>query len=111
MRRSHPHRRYSTVSAAGAAPLGEDTDRSSVGIQLCSDPAGWLQVDLRPGLEIDKREPQPAIFPGIRHPAVPGAAARLSTGPAVRNRFDRWTTQNSKQLQTRGAGINWTGAR
>lgn len=111
MRRSRLQRRYSTVSAAGAAPLGEDTDRSSVGIQLRSDPAGWLQVDLRPGLEIDEREPQPAIFPAIRHPAAPGAAARLSTGPVVWNRSDRWTTQSSKLLQTRGAGVNWTGAR
>jgi uncharacterized repeat protein (TIGR01451 family) len=43
---------YVTVSAEGATPLGEDTDLSSVGLQFRTDPAGWLQVDLRPGLEI-----------------------------------------------------------
>lgn len=41
-----------TVSAEGAEPLDEDADPSSVGLQLRSDPAGWIQITLRPGREV-----------------------------------------------------------
>jgi hypothetical protein len=108
---------YLSVSAEGAAPLEEDTDRSSVGLQPCSDPAGWLQVDLRPGPETGsatrvltkgqtRREPQLAILSAIYHRGFPGAAARLSTGPVLWNSFDSRTTQSLKQLQIRGAGTD-----
>ena len=40
------------------------------------------------------------------HRALPGAAARLSTGPVVWNAFGSSTTQSLKQLQIRGAGIS-----
>jgi uncharacterized repeat protein (TIGR01451 family) len=41
-----------TVVSEGADALGTDSDAASVGFQLLSDPAGWLRIDLRPGLEI-----------------------------------------------------------
>jgi len=41
-----------TVVSDGAEALGSDSDPSSIGLQLLSDPAGWLRVDLRPGLAI-----------------------------------------------------------
>jgi uncharacterized repeat protein (TIGR01451 family) len=41
-----------TASAEGAEPLGDDADPSSVGLQLRSDPAGWLKIDLKPGHDV-----------------------------------------------------------
>ncbi len=41
-----------TIVTDGAEVLGSDSDASSIGLQLLSDPAGWLRIDLRPGLEI-----------------------------------------------------------
>ena len=41
-----------TIVTDGAEALGSDADGSSIGLQLLSDPAGWLRIDLRPGLEI-----------------------------------------------------------
>ncbi len=41
-----------TIVTDGAEVLGSDSDASS---QLLSDPAGWLRIDLRPGLEIGER--------------------------------------------------------
>ncbi len=41
-----------TVVADGAEIVGADSDKSSVGLQLRSDSAGWLTVDLRPGNEV-----------------------------------------------------------
>lgn len=40
---------YVTVATQGAEPVGEDTDRSSVGRQLVSTTTGRLEVALRPG--------------------------------------------------------------
>jgi uncharacterized repeat protein (TIGR01451 family) len=41
---------YVTATTEGAQVLGTDSDPSSVGLQLLSDAAGWLSIDLQPGL-------------------------------------------------------------
>jgi hypothetical protein len=41
-----------TVSAEGAEPAGDDVDHSSVGHQVRSDQAGWINVALRPGRQV-----------------------------------------------------------
>jgi uncharacterized repeat protein (TIGR01451 family) len=41
-----------TVTSDGADVIGADSDASSVGMQLQSDVAGWLTIDLRPGSQV-----------------------------------------------------------
>jgi uncharacterized repeat protein (TIGR01451 family) len=41
-----------TVTAGGVYLTGEDSDASSVGLQLKSDPAGWLNLEIMPGNEV-----------------------------------------------------------
>ncbi len=41
-----------TVTVDGAEAVGEDSDRSSVGLQLRSDSAGWLTLRLKPGRDV-----------------------------------------------------------
>jgi uncharacterized repeat protein (TIGR01451 family) len=43
-----------TVTVDGAEVLGNDSDPSSVGLQLQSDSLGWLTVDVKPGFQVTR---------------------------------------------------------
>ncbi len=46
------NRIYATASADGAEPVSTDADPSSVGVQVRSDRAGWLEIQLKPGRDV-----------------------------------------------------------
>jgi hypothetical protein len=122
------HPTYVTVEAEGAEPLGADADRSSVGLQLLTDEAGWLGVPLRPGQDVGtgrlllsagdaaeeiELELRPAIRPlmvtGIGRVGV-GAAPDAFGSITARGRLDEQTSvvlsYDSRRLD---AGRNFFG--
>ena len=58
-----------TVSGEGATPSEPDADPSSVGLQVRTDPAGWITVAVKPGRDI--RRGKLALSSGDAHGEIP----------------------------------------